>query len=152
MPFLDGTALSILVHVYRAQGNGERLMTTARHLMNLDPLDPGSARAVALAWDLAGVTDSVARYMALADTGLGWNVHVLQFQSRDQGTTLSGYVRNASRRALPATSLVFEFLDTSGAVLFSTTVAIPALQPNGRQQLAIREEQGGAAAWRYRRE
>jgi hypothetical protein len=106
----------------------------------------------ALAFDIAGLTDSAARYLALADTGLGWNVNVLQFQSREQNTTLSGYVRNASRRALPATSLVFDFLDTTGQVLFSTMIPVSALDPNGRQSLAIRLEQGGAAAWRYRRE
>jgi tetratricopeptide (TPR) repeat protein len=148
----NGTALSVLVHVYHAQGRAEPLMATARHLLDLDPLDPGSARAMALAFDIAGLTDSAARYLALADTGLGWNVNVLQFQSREQNTTLSGYVRNASRRALPATSLVFDFLDTTGQVLFSTMIPVSALDPNGRQSLAIRLEQGGAAAWRYRRE
>jgi hypothetical protein len=49
-------------------------------------------------------------------------------------------------------TLVFEFLDAAGSVLFRQSVAIPALPPGGRETIQVRSEQGGAVAWRYRRE
>ena len=77
---------------------------------------------------------------------------ISQFTPGDNVTNLNGYVRNASARALPAMTLVFEFLDASGAVSFAERVAIPALEPGARGPIEIRSEQAGAVAWRYRRE
>jgi hypothetical protein len=49
-------------------------------------------------------------------------------------------------------TLVFEFLDAGGSVLFRQSAAIPALPPGGRETIQLQSEQGGAVAWRYRRE
>jgi len=145
-------ALMVLVHAYHALGRGTALADVARRLLALEPLNPASARAMALAWDLAGQTDSTARYLALADTGLAWNVTISQFTPGERATSVSGAVRNVTGRPLPATALTFEFLDAAGTVLFRQAAAIPALAPGGREPIQLRVEQGGAVAWRYRRE
>lgn len=148
----DQRALSVLVHAYYALRRAEPLRDAARRLQEIDPLNPATPRAMALAWDLAGGSDSVARYLAVADTGLGWNVVVSQFAATERSVALNGNVRNASGRALPATTLVVEFLGSSGEVVASETVDLPALAPGGRQPLAVRVDRGGAVAWRYRRQ
>jgi tetratricopeptide (TPR) repeat protein len=148
----DQRALTVLVHAYHALGRATPLADVARRLLALEPLSPASARAMALAWDLAGQADSTARYLALADTGLAWNVTIGQFTPGEHATSLSAGVRNAARHPLAATTLVFEFLDAAGTVLFRESAAIPALPPGGREPIQLRVEQGGAVAWRYRRE
>jgi len=147
----DHAGLNVATYVYRALGDTARLRDVAERRLALAPLDPAAARAMALAWDLAGIGDSARRWVAVADTGLGWNVQVTQFQATEHGSAVNGDVRNAGARALPAVDLVFEFLDGAGGVIGSTTVSIPALDPRGRAPLSARVEQGGAASWRYRR-
>jgi len=147
----DHAALGIITHVYYTQGRADTLMVIAQRRLSLEPLDPAAARAMAYVWDLRGNKDSTNRWIAVADTGLAWNVRVLQFSPGDQSTSLNGTVTNVVGRPLPAMQLVFEFLDADGAVAFSSTVPIPALDPKGREPIAIRIEQSGALSWRYRR-
>jgi tetratricopeptide (TPR) repeat protein len=148
----DQGALTVLVRAYYALGRAPALTEVARRLLALEPLNPARARAMALAWDLAGRPDSTARYLALADTGLAWNVTINQFTPGERLTSLSGFVRNVAGRPLPSMTLVFDFLDAAGSVLFRQSAAIPALPPGGRDTIQLRSEQGGAVAWRYRRE
>jgi hypothetical protein len=148
----DERALSVVVRTYYALGRAAPLAAVARRLIGLQPLSAACARAMAMAWDLAGQADSTARYLALADTGLAWNVTITQFNPGEHSTSLNGYVRNVSARTLPTMTLVFEFLDASGAVTFSEPVAVAALEPGARNLIEIRSEQTGAVAWRYRRE
>ena len=148
----DHAALALATYVYHALGNAERLRAIAERRRALAPLDDAAARATALAWELAGVSDSAARWRAEADTGLGWKVHVTQFQATEHSTSLNGYVANATQRGLDPLTLVFEFLDREGGVAFTTPVTVPALARAGRAPLAVRMDRGGAASWRYRRE
>jgi tetratricopeptide (TPR) repeat protein len=148
----DHAALALATYVYHALRDAERLRAVAARRLTLAPLDDGAARAMALAWDLAGVSDSVARWLAVADTGLAWKVHVSQFQATEHSTSVNGYVANAVPRALDALTLTFEFLDDAGAVTFTAPVALPALEPRGRAPLTVRVDRGGAVSWRYRRE
>ncbi|MDH5197004.1 MAG: hypothetical protein OEY20_07115 [Gemmatimonadota bacterium] len=148
----DHAALGLATHVYYAQRNAERLMSIAQQRLALAPLDDGGARAVALAWDVAGQADSARRWVAMADTGLGWHVRVTQFQTTEHSTSVTGYARNARPQALGPLTLLFEFLDDEGGVAFTSSVTIPALEPGGRAPLSVRVDRGGAASWRYRRE
>jgi tetratricopeptide (TPR) repeat protein len=148
----DQRALTVSVRAYHALGQATPLAAAARRLLDIDPLNPASARAMAIAWDLAGQRDSTARYLALADTGLAWNVTVSQFTPSEHVTSVSGFVHNAAGHPLPETALAFEFLDAAGAVLFRASAPVAALPPDSRQPIQLRVEQGGAIAWRYRRE
>jgi hypothetical protein len=147
----DHGALAVLTRVYHRTGQGAPLLEVARRRMALAPLDPGAAQAMAVASDMAGWQDSTMKYLALADTGLGWNVHVAALTVGERNASLSGYVINVGPTARPATELVFEFLDAAGAVLGTATAPVPALEPRGRAQIMVRLEQSGAASWRYRR-
>ena len=147
----DHAALGVVTHVTHALGDAAAMRAAAEHRLALAPLDPAAARAVALACDLAGQRDSAIHWLAVADTGLAWNVHVTQFQPTEHAASLNGYVQNAVPRTLPALDLVFEFLGADGSVLAAIPVSIPALEPRGRAPLAVRGEQGGAVSWRYRR-
>ena len=147
----DHAALGIITHVYYAQGRADTLMAIAKRRRSLEPLDPAAARAMAYAWDLRGNKDSTNHWLAVADTGLAWNVRIMQFQGGEQAASISGAVTNAVARAPPAMDLVFEFLDGDGAVLFTSTVSVPPLEPKGRAPISVRVDQVGAVSWRYRR-
>ena len=54
-------ALSVLVHTYYALGRAAAPAAVAHRLVALQPLSAPAARAMALAWDLAGQADSAAR-------------------------------------------------------------------------------------------
>ena len=148
----DHAALALATYVYHSLGDGERLRTIAARRTALAPLDEAAARATAMAWELAGVPDSAGRWRAVADTGLGWKVHMTQFQATEHSTSVNGYVTNALPRGLEPLTLVFEFLDAAGGVAFTATAPLPALDRGGRAPLSVRVDQGGAVSWRYRRE
>lgn len=148
----DHATLGLATHVYYAQRNADRLMAVGQQRLALAPLDDGGARAMAMAWDVAGQADSARYWIAMADSGMGWSVRVTQFQTTEHSTSVNGYVRNIRSQALEPLTLLFEFLDAEGGVAFTSSLAVPALDPNGRAPIAVRIDQGGAASWRYRRE
>lgn len=142
----------VLARAYYTLRDRQKLTRAARQLLAIDPLNPNTMRMMAAAWDLAGNRDSVQSYLALADEGLRWAVTVTGFLAVRTEAAVSGSVTNITSRQLAATTLTFEFLDVSGAVLASATAAIPALEPNQRHAFTVSANVPGAAAWRYRRQ
>ncbi len=145
-------ALYVLSRVHYAAHDGEELRSVTDRLLALDPLNPQAVRMMAAAWDLAGNADSVRKYVARADSGMGWGVTVTQFVPTANAAILNGSVANLTARSLAATTLVFEFLDTAGTVLATSSAEIPPLEPRRRHALSVRAEIGGATGWRYRRQ
>jgi tetratricopeptide (TPR) repeat protein len=145
------TALFVLARAYYTLEATDRLRGVAGRLVAIDPLNPQSVRMMAAVWELAGNRDSTRKYVSLADSGLAWAVSVSYFTPSDAINSLSGTVTNIVGRPLPATSLVFEFLDAAGTVVAAASVDVPALQPGSRAPLSAQAEPGGAVAWRYRR-
>ncbi len=150
-PF-DRNALMILGNTYYALEDADHLRATAERLMGVDPLNARSVRVMALVFALEGNRDSTIHYLGLADGGIQWNVTVNQFMARDEITSLAGSIRNLTREPLPPTTIVFEFLDAEGVVLFSAQVEVPALDARGRESISVRRQEGGAVAWRYHRQ
>ncbi|HEX9727665.1 MAG TPA: tetratricopeptide repeat protein [Gemmatimonadales bacterium] len=148
----ERNALYVVARAYYALKDVDHMMPITERLLDVDPLNRSTVRMRALAWSLRAEADSVRHYVALADTGVAWNVTVTQFMVRDSSMALSGGVRNVARRPLPETTLVFEFLDEAGNVAFAESATVPALDPNGHHSLAIRHAEGGVVAWRYRRQ
>jgi tetratricopeptide (TPR) repeat protein len=146
----DHGALAVLTGVLYATGDPAGLLAVARRRFELAPLDPHAARAIALGWDLSLNRDSALRYVALSDSGLGWNVRAGPFRVGLAATSLEGEVVNAGATPRPALELAFEFLEARGAVLGTATVAIPPLAPGARAPFQARVARGGAASWRYR--
>jgi hypothetical protein len=147
----DHGALAVLTGVYHATGQPAELLAVARRRVGLAPLDPAAARAMAIAWDLSLNRDSALAWLALSDSGLGWNVRPGSLTLGQRVTALRGEVVNVSPVHRPGLDLVFEFLDARGAVVGAVTMAVPALAPGARAPLDVRLEQGGAVSWRYRR-
>jgi tetratricopeptide (TPR) repeat protein len=150
-PYSQNT-LYLLTRVYYSVRDGDKLLATARQLMELDPLNAQGVRMLAAAWDLAGHSDSVAKYVALADTGLGWSVTVTQFLPTESAAVLNGSVANISLSPLGPMTLVFEFLGADGSVLATSTADVPALESRRRHSISIRADVGHALGWRYRRQ
>jgi tetratricopeptide (TPR) repeat protein len=146
----DHGALAVLTGVLYVTGDPTGLLAVARRRLDLAPLDPDAARAVAIAWDLSFDRDSALKYLALSDGGLGWNLRAAAFGVGRHTTSLEGQVTNAGAAPRPALELVFEFLDAGGAVLGAVPVTIPPLAPGARAPFQARLAQGGAASWRYR--
>lgn len=146
----DHGALAVMTGVRYFTGEPAGLLAVARRRLDLAPLDPDAARAIAIAWDLSLNRDSALKYLALSDSGLGWNVRAGAFWVGQHATSLEGQVTNAGAAPRPALELVFEFLDAGGAVLGAVPVTIPPLAPGARAPFQARLAQGGAASWRYR--
>jgi tetratricopeptide (TPR) repeat protein len=150
-PYSQNT-LYLMTRVYYAMRDGDKLLATAQQLMELDPLNVQGVRMIAAAWDLAGNSDSVVKYVALADTGLGWSVTVTQFLPSESAAVLNGSVANISLSPLGPMTLVFEFLGADGTVLATSAADVPALESRRRHQISVRVDVGNAVGWRYRRQ
>lgn len=148
-PYLQAP-LTTLARSYYQLGDGEQLTRTVARLLEIDPLNPQTMRLMAAAWDLAGNADSVAKYVALADTGLGLGVTITQFIPSPVSSTINGSVMNMSTSPSQPAMLEFEFLDTEGTVLGSATVDVPALDAKRRHAFTAEVAVPRAAAWRYR--
>jgi len=149
-PYMQSTLYS-LARAYYALRDARHLRTTADQLVAIDPLNPQSVRMVAAVWELANEPDSVARYVALADSGLGLTVTVTQLVPAPRSATVNGSIQNVSAAASPPAVIAFEFLDATGAVLGTATIDVPPLEPRRRHAFSASAEVGGVAAWRYRR-
>ncbi len=142
----------VLARAYYTMRDGPKLTRAAKQLLAIDPQNPQSVRMMAASWDVAGNQDSVQKYVGLANEGLRWAVTVTQFLPTGAAAVVSGSVANITAQPLSATTLMFEFLDGSGAVLASGAAEIPPLEPRRRHAFSVRADVSGAAAWRYRRQ
>ncbi|MDH3459052.1 MAG: FxLYD domain-containing protein, partial [Gemmatimonadota bacterium] len=145
-------ALYVLSRVHYAAHDTAELMSVTSSLLAVDPLNPQAVRMMAAAWDLAGNADSVRKYVAQADSGLGWGVTITQFVPAATSAIVNGSVVNLTGRQLAATTLVFDFLDAAGTVLATVAAQIPPLESRRRHALSVRTEVSGATAWRYRQQ
>jgi tetratricopeptide (TPR) repeat protein len=150
-PYMQ-SSLATLARAYYTLGDHANLTEVVERLLEIDPLNPQSVRLMAAAWDLAGNTDSVMKYVALADSGLGLGVTVTQFIPSARSSVANGSILNMSPRPSEPTVITFEFLDTEGTVVGSATVDVPALEPNRRHAFTAEADVPHAAAWRYRRQ
>lgn len=148
-PYMQST-LSTLARSHYQLGNADQLRETVARLLEIDPLNPQTMRLMAAAWDLAGNPDSVSKYVALADTGLGLGVTVTQFIPSPVSSTVNGSVLNMSSGPSDPAVIEFEFLDAEGTVLGTATVELPALEPKRRHPFSAEAAVPRAAAWRYR--
>jgi tetratricopeptide (TPR) repeat protein len=145
-------ALYVLTRVYYSLAEADPLMTTAQQLVELDPLNQQAVRMLAAAWNFKGASDSVLKYVALADTGLRWSFMVTQFLPTESAVVLNGSVSNISLNPTETTTLSFEFLGTDGTVLATSNAEVPPLESRRRHAVSVRADVGGVVGWRYRRQ
>ncbi|MBE0595465.1 MAG: hypothetical protein IH616_24015 [Gemmatimonadales bacterium] len=150
-PYMQSTQYALARACY-AMRDAAALRRAANNLIALDPLNPQSVRMLAAAWELAGEQDSVTKYVALADSGLGLAVMVTQFMPAATSATVNGSIQNVSATPSTPGTIVFEFLDASGAAVGAATVDVPPLESRRRHAFTARADVAGAVAWRYRRQ
>jgi Tfp pilus assembly protein PilF len=119
-------------------------------VMTLDPSNQLSTRALGLAYNLAGQTDSAKKYVARADTGLALDVTITQFLPDSAGATLSGLVANLRGTASAPVYVTFDFLDAHGAVVNTQATQVAPIAPGGTTQFEIKGTGKGIVAWRYK--
>ncbi len=142
-------ALANLGYTYNELKDGARLLEVANQLLEKEPYNETALRfavqAYVLLQDRAKGLEAVKRLDAAPIA-----VDSLRLEPRPGGLRLSGSLRGRSATPQPFT-LVFELLDTSGAVVGTAEQAVPSLFPEVRQPFAIAVSAAGAVDWRYRK-
>lgn len=139
-----------LAAAWRSQRNGAAMVQAARRVVEIDPLNRGALRQLALAFELAGHADSARHYQTMAESGLQVEVTVSSFVPGEGGYTLTGIAANYSATASRGLRLTFEFVDAGGVAVATVPVEIPAIPAQGTHQFEARVAGTAARGWRYR--
>ncbi|HWZ29352.1 MAG TPA: tetratricopeptide repeat protein [Gemmatimonadales bacterium] len=143
-------ALYNLTNTYLVTGQKDSMLSTARRLYAVDPMNRRSLQLLAEAYQEHGKSDSTLHYITLADSLLPFEVTVGQFQPGDQNASLMGLFTNYHNTKSTPGKVVFEFLDGHGKVIGTQTQPVPAIDPSGNQQFQIQVIGANIVAWRYK--
>jgi tetratricopeptide (TPR) repeat protein len=146
----DREALFTLAGVSVLAGDTAKGLTTAQRLYAVDPLNRGTLRMVAQAWQLRGKPDSTLRYLQIADT-LSIEVTTGTFTPDSLGAAFSGVLTNVRPKANGAFVINFEFLGTKGDVVATEALNVTPIAPGENQPFALTVKGAGIVAWRYKR-
>ncbi len=124
----DREALFTLSGVAVLAGDTAKALTAAQRLYAVDPLNRGTLRMVAQAWQLGGKADSTLRYLQLADS-LSIEVTAGTFTPDSLGAALSGVLTNVRAKANSALVIKFEFLGTKGDVVATEPLNVTPIAP-----------------------
>ena len=149
---LNRDGLYNLTTTYLALRQPEKMLPLAQRLLTVDPMNRGSIRLLAQAWQIKKQSDSALFYVTISDSLLPVDVSVGAFNMTDQGATISGVVTNYHNKASVPLTLVFEFLNKAGTVVTSTTTAIPAIDGSGSHAFQLQATGAGIIAWRYKKQ
>ena len=143
-------ALFTLAGVAVLAGDTARAQTVARRLYAVDPLNRGTLRMVAQAWQLRGKSDSTLHYLQLADS-IPVEVTVGTFVPDEHGATLSGLLTNTRPKPNAPLTLTFEFLSAKGEVVATQTLNGTSIASGENQAFELTPKGTGMVAWRYTR-
>ena len=143
-------ALYLLTSTYFLIADTNKVMATAQRTYALDPMNRSTLRMIAQAWQLRGKGDSALYYLQLGEA-LPIEVEVSGFTPDDQGVTARGAFRNFHDKASTAVSLLFEFLDSKGAVVATSPQSIPEVNRGQSKPFEIKATGHGIVAWRYKK-
>lgn len=148
-------ALYNLANAYYALDDGPKLIETSNKLLAQDPLSEDSRKLLAQGYritaDTARLIETVTELLATPTT-----VTVQSFNGTAGGAVLGGTAtgkqaeKDGSEVAPTPRTLVVEFLNGEGAVVATTEVAVPALQPGVQFEWKAEAEGQGIVGWRYR--
>jgi len=141
-----------LANAFLALREADKMLSIAQRLILVDPMNRGSVRLVAQAWQLKSNGDSALRYVILADSLLPVDVTVSRFSPGDQSATIGGLITNYHDKPAVPFKLVFEFLNAGGEVVATQTVDVPAIAASGNHPFTVEAIGAGVEAWRYRKE
>jgi tetratricopeptide (TPR) repeat protein len=149
-------ALYNLANAYLALGDGAKLEEAAAKLVAMEPLSEDSRKLLSNSYRLQNKQDQLLATVTelfLMPTGIS----VTGFSVRAESATLRGEAHGRQAQTVegkeipPAPkTIVVEFLNAQGAVVTSTEVAIPALQPTVKHEITAEGTGSGIVGWRYR--
>ncbi len=142
---------------YLALKQWEKLETTGRKLIEIEPLNEDAYRLTSQALRELKKQDELLK-VAEQFVSLPANVEVSAFSMGQQATRweATAHGRNATDAAGKdlkpvAAAITVEFLDNGGNVVGSQDVSIPALEPGATAPHKAEIQKGGSTAWRYKR-
>ena len=146
-----------LANAYLALQDWPKLVETGHQLARIEPLNEDAYRLTGQAFRELKQQDSLLKE---AETLVGLPV-AIEVTTFAMGTTASRIEATATgRKATDANgkdlkpapvSVTFEFLDTTGKVLGTQEVSIPALEPGATHAIKAEARQPNIVAWRYTR-
>jgi tetratricopeptide (TPR) repeat protein len=150
-------ALFGLANSYIGLKNGPKLAEIATRLVAIEPMNDEVVRMLANGQRMAK-KEAQANKTAIKVLSMPITVSVNQFAPTAAGATITGTATGREAQTLqgkPVTAapltLIFEFLDTKGAVVANQEVQIQALKPGASQPLEVSAQGTGITAWRYKR-
>lgn len=134
---------------------GTELVAVSSALVEREPLNEDNRKMLVQGLRRTNQQDSLIAVVTEL-LAMPTSVGIDRFASNDDGALLAGHGlgRQAERdgAAVPATprTLVVEFLDNGGAVVASSEVTIPALEPGVKYEWTANGTGAGIVGWRYR--
>jgi tetratricopeptide (TPR) repeat protein len=129
----------------------DSMLSVAKQLVVLDPMNRNSVRLLAQAWQLRGNSDSALHYVILADSLLPVDLTITQFNPGDKEMSINGLLTNYHETPVDSMQIVFQFLNKAGDVVDTQTLAVPSLPAGGNHPFQVHATGEGIIAWRYKR-
>ena len=133
-----------------------KLADAAARLVAIEPLNDDAVRMLANGQRLSK-KETLANKTAMMLIAMPIAVKVAQFAPAANAATITGTAAGREAETAegkPVTpkpiTLVFEFLDGTGAVLANQEVPVPALKAGESHPIAVNAQGAGIAAWRYK--
>lgn len=133
-----------------------KLADAAARLVAIEPVNDEAVRLLANGQRMAK-KEALANKTAIRLLGMPTTVKVTQFAPTNDGATITGTAtgregETAQGKPLvpKAITLVFEFLDSKGAVIANQEVAVPALKAGETHPIEVKAQGQAIAAWRYK--
>jgi tetratricopeptide (TPR) repeat protein len=142
-------------NAYYALKDGAKLVELGPRLIALEPLNEDNHKLLAQGFQLSNQQDSLIAAVTVL-LAMPTSVTVTQFAPNPSGAALMGQAVGRAAELdgedIPpaAQSLVIEFLDKAGAVVATSDLEIPALEPAVAHDWKVQVEGAGIIAWRYR--
>ena len=147
-------AMYNLANAYYALQDGEKLVELGPRLIALEPLNEDNHKLLAQGYQLTKQQDSLIAAVTVL-LAMPTSITVSQFAPSPSGASLAGQALGRAAEsdgedvAPRATTVTFEFLDKDGAVVATSDLEIPPLEPEATHQWQVRAEGAGIIAWRY---
>jgi tetratricopeptide (TPR) repeat protein len=149
-------ALYGLANSYIGLKKGPQLAKTAARLMAIEPLNDDVLRMLATGQRMSK-KEAAANKTAMQVIAMPVSIAITEFAPAADGASVRGTAtgreaqdaRGKPVAAKPIT-VIFEFLDKTGAVVGNQEVQIPALKPDESQPVEAKAQGAGIASWRYK--
>ena len=150
-------ALFGLANSYIGLKNGPKLAGTAARLVEIEPMNAEIVRMLANGQRMAK-KETQANKTAIQVLSMPVSVSVTQFAPTAAGASITATATGREAQtpqgkpiAAKPTTLIFEFLDSKGAVVGNQEVQVPALKPEQVHPIQVQAQGAGITAWRYKK-